>query len=125
MTTLNHLNLAVSNVPELTRFFETCFGFRLAAQRGEGKFSLLLGEDGFVLALMHDKNAGSKPYPGFFHVGFLVASVEEVEQHYKRLVQAGYEPPTPALLERGGPKTYGFYCPAPGGVLVEVSARAA
>jgi catechol 2,3-dioxygenase-like lactoylglutathione lyase family enzyme len=125
VTTLNHLNLAVSNVQELTRFFETGFGFRLAEQRGQGKFSLLLGEDGFVLAIMHDKNAGAKPYPGFFHVGFQVASVEEVREHYEHLVQAGFEPPKPALLERGGPKTYGFYCPAPGGVLVEVSARAA
>lgn len=125
MSKLNHLNLAVSNVPELTRFFETGFGLQLAAQRGQGKFSLLLGEDGFVLALMHDKNAGPKPYPGFFHVGFQVASKQEVHQHHERLIQAGFEPPTPAILERGGPKAYGFYCPAPGGVLVEVSTFAA
>ena len=68
MAKLNHINLATSNVPELKRFFEIGFGFRLAAERGLGKFSLLLNEDGFVLALLHDKNAGAEPYPGMFHV---------------------------------------------------------
>ena len=55
MTKLNHINLAVSDVPELTRFFQAGFGFRVTEQRGSGKFAVLLGEDGFALILMHDK----------------------------------------------------------------------
>ena len=55
MTRLNHINLAVSDVPELTRFFQVGFGFRVAEQRGSGKFAVLLGEEDFALILMHDK----------------------------------------------------------------------
>jgi catechol 2,3-dioxygenase-like lactoylglutathione lyase family enzyme len=125
MTKLNHINLAVSDVPQLTRFFETGFGFRVAEERGMGKFAVLLGEDGFALILMHDKKVTSSTYPALFHIGFLLASQEEVQQHHARIVDAGFDASAPAVLERGGAKTFGFYCHAPGGVMVEVSARAA
>ncbi len=124
MANLNHINLAVSNVPELTRFFQAGFNFRIAEQRGTGKFAVLLGEDNFALILMHDKNVTATPYPGLFHVGFLVGSAEKVTQHHTSLIEAGFDAPTPAILERGGDKTFGFYCHAPGGVLVEVSTPA-
>jgi catechol 2,3-dioxygenase-like lactoylglutathione lyase family enzyme len=121
MTRLNHINLPVSNVPELTRFFQQAFGFRLADQSGAGTFSVLLGDDGFNLVLSHDKIGGPKAYPGFFHVGFLVDSTSAVRQQHQRITDAGFDPPIPAILERGGPKAYGFYHSAPGGVIVEVS----
>ncbi len=125
MTKLNHINLAVSDVPELTRFFQTGFGFRLAEQRGTGKFAVLLGLDGFALVLTHDKKVTSSTYPALFHVGFLLTAEEEVQQHHARIVDAGFDASAPAVLERGGDKTFGFYCHAPGGVMVEVSARPA
>jgi catechol 2,3-dioxygenase-like lactoylglutathione lyase family enzyme len=59
MTQLNHINLGVSNVPELIRFFQAAFGFRVEETRGTGKFAVLVGEDGFVLILMQDKNVAS------------------------------------------------------------------
>jgi hypothetical protein len=93
-------------------------------QRGSGKFAVLLGEDGFALILMHDKKVTSGTYPASFHVGFLVASGQEVQQHHARIVEAGFDAPSPAVPERGGDKTFGFYSHAPGGVMVEVSARA-
>ena len=122
MTRLNHTNLAVSDVPELTRFFVDVFGFRVVEQRGAGKFSVMLGEDGFALILMHDKNVTETTYPALFHIGFLQDSVKAVEEMHARIVSAGFETPAPELINRGGPKTFGFYCKAPGGVLVEVSA---
>jgi catechol-2,3-dioxygenase len=125
MTKLNHINLAVSDVPELTRFFQVAFGFRMTEQRGSGKFAVLLGEDGFALILTHDKKVASNTYPALFHIGFLLSSEEEVKQHHARVVDAGFEVPAPAILERGGDKAFGFYCHAPGGVKVEVSAHAA
>jgi len=124
MTRLNHVNLAVSNVPELTRFFQQAFGFRLVAQRGVGTFSVLVGDDGFALVLSHDKSVDQDTYPKLFHVGFLVASAEEVRQQHQRITDAGFDAPVPAILRRGGSPTYGFYCHAPGGVMVEVSSRA-
>jgi hypothetical protein len=84
----------------------------------------LLGEDGFALILMHDKKVASNPYPALFHVGFLLPSAEEVKQHHARIVGAGFEAPVPAILERGGARSFGFYYHAPGGVMVEVSALA-
>jgi catechol 2,3-dioxygenase-like lactoylglutathione lyase family enzyme len=124
MTTLNHLNLAVSNVPELASFFQAGFNFRVVEQRGLGKFALLFGENGFVLTLMHDKKVDASTYPAMFHVGFQVSSQQEVLRHHALLSEAGFFAPTPNLLDRGGPKTFGFYCNAPGGVMVEVSAPA-
>jgi catechol 2,3-dioxygenase-like lactoylglutathione lyase family enzyme len=121
---LNHLNLSVSDVPQLTRFFEESFGFHPTVQRGTGTFSVLSGDDGFVLTLMYDKNVTSKTYPPLFHVGFLVSSTDAVRERHARIVEAGYEAPAPDILKRGGGKTYGFYCHAPGGVMVEVSAPA-
>ena len=124
MTVLNHINIPVSNVPELTRFFATVFGFSIEEERGMGKFAVLRGEDGFALILMHDKKVGPDTYPSLFHVGFLVSSTEEVERLHRKIVDAGFETPEPVILARGGDKTFGFYCPAPGGVLVEVSTPA-
>lgn len=124
MTTLNHINLATSDVAELTRFFQTSFGFRLVAQRGNGNFNLLAGEDGFILALLQDKNVTPNTYPTTFHVGFLVSSPEKVREHHCRITEAGFDAPAPALLPQGGRNAYGFYCHAPGGVMVEISSQA-
>ncbi|HEY0263478.1 MAG TPA: VOC family protein [Granulicella sp.] len=124
MVQLNHINLAVYNVPELTRFFTEAFDFRVLEQRGQGNFSVLMGEDNFVLILMYDKRVDANTYPALFHVGFLVDSAEEVNARYRRIVDAGFEAPLPEIVNRGGPPAFGFYCKAPGGVLVEVSTLA-
>lgn len=123
MTKLNHLNLAVSDVPELTRFFQSGFGFHLIVQRGNGNFNLLADEDGFILALLHDKSVTPQTYPATFHVGFLVASADKVREHHRRITEAGFNAPEPGLLHQGGRNAYGFYCHAPGGVMVEVSSQ--
>lgn len=123
MTRLNHLNLAVSDVPALTHFFQAGFGFQIMAQRGSGNFNLLIGEDGFVLALLHDKTVTSQTYPATFHVGFLVASTDKVHEHHRRITEAGFDAPAPGLLQQGGRKAYGFYCHAPGGLMVEVTSQ--
>jgi catechol 2,3-dioxygenase-like lactoylglutathione lyase family enzyme len=125
MIKLNHTNLPVSNVPELTRFFQAAFGFRIAAQRGLAKFVVLIGEDGFALVLSHDKTVTSTTYPALFHVGFLVDSYEKVREHHSHITEAGFDSPEPAVINRGGNKVFGFYCHAPGGVMVEVSTPAA
>ncbi len=121
MAKLNHINLAVAHVPELSRFFEVGFNFRVVERRGMGKFALLCNEENFLLVLMQDKNARVGSYPALFHVGFGVDSVEHVYQYYNRLIDAGFDSPEPAKIDRPGPPVFGFYCTAPGGVLVEVS----
>lgn len=124
MTQLNHINLGVSDVPELARFFQEGFGFRIEETRGIGKFAVLLGEDGFVLILMHNKNVTVDTYPALFHLGFLVDSYQAVRERHQRIVEARFEAPAPAILQRGGGKTFGFYA-KPHGLMVEVSCPAA
>lgn len=124
MPRLNHLNLAVSDVPELTRLFTQVFGFRLMEQRGNCTFSVLVGDDGFALILMHDKRVQAETYPAPFHVGFRLDSVPEVGLLYRRIVDAGFQAPAPDILDRGGYPTFGFYCKSAGGVLIEVSTPA-
>lgn len=124
MIQLNHINLSVYDVPELTRFFTEIFDFQIGEQHGNGTFSVLIGEDNFALVISHDKRVDADIYPAFFHVGFLVDSAEEVKARHRRIVEAGFETPAPDRLRRGGPPTFGFYCKAPGGVLVEVSTPA-
>lgn len=121
MIKLNHLNLPVSNVPDLTRFFTEAFDFRLLEQRGQGNFSVLVASDGFVLILLRDKKVDANTYPTLFHVGFRLNSKEEVMLRYRRIFDAGFEVPQPDVLDRGSYPTFGFYCKAPGGLLVEVS----
>ena len=121
MTTLNHTNLTTYNVPALKDFFCSVFGFHVDEQRGD-KLAVLRNADGFVLTLMFDKRmTPEQGYPGLFHVGFLQATQGAVDEMYEALQTKDYKAPEPAVLRRGGPATYGFYCDAPGGVLVEVS----
>jgi catechol 2,3-dioxygenase-like lactoylglutathione lyase family enzyme len=121
MTTLNHTNLTTYDVPALTAFFTSVFHFQLFVQRA-GKLSVMRNPEGFVLTLMHDKRmTPEQGYPGMFHVGFLQPTQQAVDEMYEKLKVANYAAPEPAKLQRGGPPAYGFYCNAPGGVLVEVS----
>jgi len=121
MHTLNHINLSTSDVPGLTDFFERCLNFKVTERRGTGKFSVLEGEDGFALILMHGKDAANSSYPAMFHVGFIVEDEAKVRATHQRMIDAGYAAPSPERIQRGGPPTFGFYHSAPGGILVEVS----
>jgi catechol-2,3-dioxygenase len=121
MATLNHTNLTTYDVPALTAFFTSIFDFQVFEERA-GKFAVMRNAEGFILTLMHDKNMTAEHgYPGLFHVGFLQPDQQAVDEKHKTLDAAHYQAPHPARLNRGGPPTYGFYCQAPGGVLVEVS----
>jgi catechol-2,3-dioxygenase len=121
MQTLNHANLTTYDVPALTEFFQNIFGLHVINQRGMS-IAVLRDASGFLLTLMRHKDMSEENgYPGFFHVGFLQPSQQDVDERYETLSKANYAAPKPAKLKRGGPPTYGFYCQAPGGVTVEVS----
>jgi catechol 2,3-dioxygenase-like lactoylglutathione lyase family enzyme len=121
MNIFNHTNLTTYDVPALRTFFERIFDLRTLETRGD-KFAVLQDAQGFVLSLMFDKQmTPERGYPGYFHVGFLQESRSAVDGRYADVTAAGYGAPTPAMLQRGGPPTYGFYCNAPGGVIVEIS----
>lgn len=121
MVTLNHTNLTTYDVPGLAEFFCSVFGFAMMDNRND-KLAVLRNAEGFVLTLMFDKKMTPEHgYPGIFHVGFLQAEIGDVDRVHAALNARRYAAPKPGKLQRGGPPTYGFYCDAPGGVLVEVS----
>ncbi|HSY11267.1 MAG TPA: VOC family protein, partial [Verrucomicrobiae bacterium] len=79
MSTMNHTNLTTYNVPALTEFFCSVFGFQLVEKRTD-KLSVLRNAEGFVLTLMYDKRmTPEQGYPGMFHVGFLQPTQHAVD----------------------------------------------
>ena len=121
MASLNHTNLTTYNVPALKEFFSSVFGFQILNERGD-KLAVLRNSEGFLLTLMFDKRmTPERGYPGLFHVGFLQPTQQAVDLVHEALIAGNYMAPKPAKLQRGGPPAYGFYCDAPGGVLVEIS----
>jgi catechol 2,3-dioxygenase-like lactoylglutathione lyase family enzyme len=124
MVTLNHTNLTTYNVPELAEFFRSVFGFVQVDERA-GKLAVLRNQDGFRLTLMFDKSITPEHgYPAMFHVGFIQSSRADVDRMHALLSARQYPAPKPGSLPQGGVPTYGFYCQAPGGVVVEVSTTA-
>jgi catechol-2,3-dioxygenase len=118
---MNHTNLTTYDVPALTEFFCSVFGFQVIDKRAD-KLAVLRNSEDFLLTLMYDKlMTPEQGYPGLFHVGFLQPTQTAVDLMHEGLSARNYGAPKPKKLQRGGPETYGFYYEAPGGVLVEVS----
>lgn len=117
---LNHINLPVDDVHEARTFFETWFDFTCNEVKGDGMIAVMLGKDGFVLVLMSTKfNTGpEQACPSAFHIGFLVATGQEVEQKYAELMHGGVPLGSRPKNMRG---VFGFYFTAPGNILIEVS----
>jgi catechol-2,3-dioxygenase len=121
MATMNHTNLTTYDVPALTEFFCSVFGFQVIDKHAD-KLAVLRNSEGFLLTLMYDQlMTPEQGYPGLFHVGFLQPTQHAVDLMHEGLSARNYMAPKPTKLQRGGPETYGFYYEAPGGVLVEVS----
>ena len=103
MATMNHTNLTTYNVPALTEFFCSVFGFQLIEKRGD-KLSVLRNVEGFLLTLTYDKRmTPEQGYPGMFHVGFLQSTQHAVDLMHDDLSARNYLAPKPAKLLRGDP----------------------
>jgi catechol 2,3-dioxygenase-like lactoylglutathione lyase family enzyme len=118
---LNHLNLAVTDVPAARRFLETYFGLQAhtdpytGTATGAGdhpSFVVLFDERGMVLTLMKARTAD---YPGTFHIGFIQPTEAAVDALHARLTADGFAADAPARSH-----AYTFYVKAPGGFVVEV-----
>lgn len=121
-TTINHINLGVTNAAEVASFFERVLGFRCTEVRGEGRLIILESSEGFVLTLMKDKSIGADAYPTTFHLGVLQPDRESVVELARISAEAGFGNQAPSLI-RGD--TFGFYVHLPDGIQVEISARLA
>lgn len=113
---LNHLNLAVTDVPAFRDFLVKYFG--LQPGNGNSNIAFLTDESGLMLSLMSPKvgKESNVTYPGTFHIGFIQESEDRVNAINEHLRSDGFEVAPPS-------RQYGswtFYVAAPGGVLIEV-----
>jgi lactoylglutathione lyase len=110
---INHLNLAVRDIPATREFLRTWFGFTCTMERDA--FSILEDAEGFVLTLMPLKTDDPSSYPGSFHLGFYIP-VETVESMHAAMAAAGLTPGAISRIHRGTM----FYVSDPSGILIEV-----
>lgn len=113
---LNHMSFPSSDVDATATFFEQHLGCTVAA-RGA---IWILKRPGFDIVI---DDAGDHPveWPHNFHIGFELASPDEVRALYEQMSAAGVVTKTEVLKHVRGSR---FFCEAPGGVLVEINTRA-
>jgi lactoylglutathione lyase len=113
---LNHLKLAVTDVPATRAFLEKYFGMRDGG--GNNNIAFLADENGMVLTLTSMKVGREVEvrYPATFHIGFIQESEDRVDEIHARLKGDGFDVPPPSR-QHG---SWTFYFLAPGGVTIEV-----
>ncbi|MEO5818730.1 MAG: VOC family protein [Gemmatimonadaceae bacterium] len=119
MLRLNHANLPVTEPGPLRDFLVRHFGFETLLTRGDDAFVVLKGEGDFILNVMRAKPS-DHGFPANFHIGFFLASPEEVRAKHDELHAENANPGDVQSLTRGGFSSLTFYCHAPSGILVEV-----
>jgi lactoylglutathione lyase len=112
---LNHLNLAVDDVPAARQFLERAFDLRPVGE-GHKNFQILLDDDGFVLTLMGVGRDNTVSYPKTFHVGFIQPSDAHVDAIHQRLKGYGLDVEAPS--NRHGALSFSFQ--APGGFTIVI-----
>lgn len=110
---LNHLNLAVTDVPATKDLFEKYFGFTGLEEGSSEKFTVMFDDNGLVLTLMKGEQVS---YPGTFHVGLIQESEERVDEINHQLKDDGFDVNPPRKFHG----SWTFYFRAPGGFTVEV-----
>jgi catechol 2,3-dioxygenase-like lactoylglutathione lyase family enzyme len=112
---LNHINLGVSDVGAATAFLVRYFGVRLAPGMPQNDaMGFTLDDNDALISVFKAKDV---VYPKIFHIGFLQATRQAVDELHAQLSADGCEPGE-RNTEHG---RYVFYVNAPGGFLVEVS----
>lgn len=113
---LNHLSLAVPDVPATSAFVCRYFSFTLLEDKG-GKIAVLKGAGDFIMVLT-TLRAGDTTYPADFHFGFMLDRPEAVTHMYETLIADGWN------VERAPGRirdSFAFYFHMPGHIMVEIS----
>jgi catechol 2,3-dioxygenase-like lactoylglutathione lyase family enzyme len=112
---LNHLSFPSSDVRATATFFEEHLGCIVAGRDG----SWILKRPGFDIVI---DDAASHPveWPHNFHIGFELASLDEVRALHAKMLAAGVVMRTDVFRHERGSR---FFCEVPGGVLVEINTR--
>ncbi|WP_448700254.1 VOC family protein [Mucilaginibacter sp. AW1-3] len=116
---LNHINLSLTDVAAARSFFETYFDFKCTDVKPNDTLSVLTGENGFVLVLMHERlnQDGNHTYPDAFHIGFYLDDETAVMAMFERLKNGGIGVEQHPQKIR---KTFGFYFKFQN-ILIEIS----
>lgn len=111
----NHLSFPSRDVAATAAFFERHLEWQSTAM---GRSRVLKGY-GFDVVI---EDATDRPvdWPGNFHIGFELPSLESLRQLYTRFQEAGVELTTALISHDRGSR---FFCRIPGGVLVELNTR--
>lgn len=117
---LNHLDLPVPDVAAARDFFADWLGFTPVETRGADGLAILRDTSGLVLVLSRLRRSGAQAMPEGFHIGFHLASEDEVTALHRRLLGAGVGDIAPPSMQRGA---FSFYFEGPGAILVEVASR--
>lgn len=112
---LNHLNLAVEDVPAASAFLERYFGLRPAGPAHQN-FAMLHDDGGFTLTLMGVGSSNTVTYPKTFHIGFIQPSEAEVDEVNRRLKEDGFEVEGPS--QQHGAWSFSFDAPGGFGLVV-------
>jgi lactoylglutathione lyase len=112
---LNHMNLAVDDVPATRQFLERNFDLRPVGE-GHKNFVILLDDDGFALTLMGVGRFKTAAYPKTFHIGFIQPTDADVNAVHQRLTDEGLSVDSPS--HRHG--AWSFSCEAPGGLTIVI-----
>ena len=111
----NHLSFPSRDVAATAGFFERHLEWQAAAM---GRSRVLKGH-GFDVVI---EDATDRPvdWPGNFHIGFELPSLEALHALYERFRHAGVEFASDLIAHERGSR---FFCQVPGGVLVELNTR--
>lgn len=115
MVGLRHVALFVQDIERCLAFYEGLMGMRIEWQPDPD--NVYLTNDGDVLAI-HRVDETPQAKQRLDHIGFILDSVESVDEWYSHFVNAGVKITEAPKLHRDGSK--GFYCLDYVGHLVEM-----
>ena len=119
-----HVGLNVTRLERSLAFYQSIFGFELAARSGPGEREwALLAQDGDLVLTLWEQAGGEFPTdrPGLHHLSFQVDSIDRVRELEAKIRQAGG-----AILHGGivphaeGGDSGGLYFTDPDGIRLEV-----
>lgn len=111
---LNHLSLPTTDPTATARFFQKYFGCEVVATGDH----VLLNRDGFDIVL--ERVPHPVQWPSSFHVGFELATVEQVHGLHRTFEADGVTMETGVFNNSRGSR---FFCRTPEGILLEVNTR--
>ena len=112
---LRHLALNVKNVADAVDFYRRVFGMRIIWQPDADNAYLSAGCDSLAL---HKGIAGDRSDQALDHLGFIVASIDELEESYQWAQANRLEIARPLRRHRDG--SVSFYIRDPDGNMVQV-----